>query len=60
MKAMAESDKQRIESANRELAETWADGVDVVVLGVPLDDAIQYDLLRIVGHIWLTQEAGDE
>jgi hypothetical protein len=37
------------------LIHTWADGIDTSACGVDVADVMAYDLLRILGALWLEQ-----
>ena len=44
--------KQQAEDANWKFAHEWHAGIDLMLGGVDLADALTYDILRIIGAVW--------
>lgn len=51
-------DKEKIESANRELAAKWAD--DLKYVNVDIVDNLQYEVMMILGRIWKEEFDGQQ
>ena len=47
--------KAMAEQANWKFAHEWYTGLDLTVEGVPLADAIEYDLLALLGRVYLAE-----
>ena len=52
---MLETAKEMAEQANWKFTHEWYTGLDLNVEGVPLADAIEYDLLALLGRVYLAE-----
>lgn len=52
--------KTAAESKNWELVHTWSRDTDLDLFGLGFGEIIAYDLLRILGAIWLAAGVSDD
>jgi hypothetical protein len=50
--------KEQLEAATQRIAHEWYKGLGIEFAGVELGDCLAYDLLTVLGRIWL-QELGN-